>query len=61
MQKWGQSKKRQKRGGYNIVNVRIMVNVRHPSEETAHPSWGTLKGETVPKDKQVYKYILIGG
>ena len=28
-------------------------------KESAHPSWGTLKGETVPKDKQVYKYILL--
>ena len=35
------ARKRQKRGLCNIVNVRIMVNVR----QSAHPSWGTLKGE----------------
>jgi hypothetical protein len=37
------------------------MNKRHKDEETAHPSWGTLKGETVSKDKQVYKYMLAGG
>jgi hypothetical protein len=43
------------------VVVRPPSEVHWTSEESAHPSWGTLKGETVPKDKQVYKYILIGG
>jgi hypothetical protein len=30
---------------------RINMHKRHKDEESAHPSWGTLKGEIVSKEQ----------
>jgi hypothetical protein len=36
------------------------MNKRHKDEETAHPSWGTLKGETVSKEQGICKIVFVG-